>query len=154
MNRVFLFTAGAILVLFEVFTGFFLYTQKYGFSVNGIKQYIHGNPELFIQPKTIYGLIEVHFPHFFVVFLTAFVLMHFFYFFRLGKIHFFTAVAVFLLAFANFSSVFIVFFWKELAVFKLISAVLFNISFIFTAIFLVFTILKKHLTGTATDKLR
>ncbi|MDQ7055097.1 MAG: hypothetical protein Q9M89_00755 [Persephonella sp.] len=133
------------LILFtaELGTAVYLYAVKYGFSEESIVRYIHGSSEEFLQKKSFYGLLELNLPHFTAVFLTLFFIMHIFYFFPLKKFYFFLSAVVFVSAFFNFSSPFLVLFYKELSYLKLLSFFIFISSVVFSICLLIFLTLYK-----------
>jgi hypothetical protein len=112
--------------------------EKYGFSASSINNYILGNKEQFIQPKTFYGLLKLNFPHFLAMFLTIFVLSHFLYFFKVRIAYFVISGLSFLFAFLDIISIFLIL--KVSPVFsylKIISFTGFEFS-IFLIIFVLF----------------
>lgn len=129
---------GGVFFLIEIFTGLYLFYQKYGFSVEKTLVYIHGNPDEMIRGKSFLGLIELHFPHFLAIFLSVFVISHLFYFFRIQKLHFYLAGTVFLSGFLNFLSPFLVLYNKNLAFLKVFSFGIFLASVVFMVVYLCF----------------
>ncbi len=129
---------GGVFFLIEIFTGLYLFYQKYGFSVEKTLVYIHGDPDEIIRGKSFLGLIELHFPHFLAIFLSVFVISHIFYFFRIKKLHFYLAGTVFLSGFLNFLSPFLVLYNKNLAFLKVFSFSIFFTSVVFMAVYLCF----------------
>lgn len=126
------------LLLFQIFTGIYLFYEKYGFSTTSISQYILGNPEKFINPKSLTGLIEVAMPHFLTVFLTVFFIAHIFYFFKMRMNYFSVAGITFLSGFLDIISNFLILeVSRNFAILKLVSFFGFEAG-IFTLILLLF----------------
>ncbi len=60
--RLTLFMFSIFLLLFTFFN-FFLFFFKMGFSLQSLKDYYLGNPNLFTKPKTFEGLFKIFYPH-------------------------------------------------------------------------------------------
>lgn len=113
-----------------------VFYAKYGFSVQGIKEYFLGNPEQFKRPKTFAGLFKSFYPHILSMALYSFTLLHFSLFKELNK-NFLVFVGVLLfvaLFFENLSSVLILIFGCSFIYVKLV------MFFIFTILSLIFFI--------------
>jgi len=134
---------GGILFLLEIFTGFYLFFEKYGFSLDKTTGYIHGIPEKMIMKKSFFGLVELHFPHFLAVFLSVFVISHLFYFFRIRKFHFYVSGVGFLSGFLNFLSPFLILYNKNFAFLKIVSFTVFFSSLTIMIVSLCFLTLFK-----------
>ncbi len=132
-----------LLFLGELLTATYLYLDRYGFSVQKITEYIHGNPEIFIQKKSFTGLLEVHLPHFLVVFVMFFVIFHFFYFFPIRKLYFILAGITFIFAFLNFTAPFIILRNENIAVIKIFTFLIFMALSVFVFVLAMFLTLRK-----------
>ncbi|SNZ06390.1 hypothetical protein SAMN06265182_0660 [Persephonella hydrogeniphila] len=132
-----IFFFAGILFLLEISTGAYLFLEKYGFSVDKATEYITGNPEKFIPKKSIHGLLEIHFPHFFAVFISIFVILHFFYFFKIRAIYFFLSFFLFIFGFLNIISPFLILYNAGFSILKIISFSVFFFLFTFTVIILI-----------------
>ncbi|WP_456392762.1 hypothetical protein [Persephonella sp.] len=130
-----LFLWGCFAVFLEVITGGILFVEKYTLFPEKIQS--------ILAEKSLYGLLELHYPHFFAVFLTVFVVLHFFYFFKLEKIHFFTATGLFMASFLNFFSVFPARDSLFFAFLKVFSFVLFILGIVFVFFWLVLLTFRK-----------
>ncbi|WP_457625356.1 hypothetical protein [Persephonella sp.] len=144
MKAVFLisFFAGLMFIL-ELFTGAYLFFEKYGFSVEKTAEYIIGNPEKFIPAKSIHGLLELHFPHFFAVFISIFVVLHLFYFFKIRVWFFFVSFFLFIFGFLNIISPFLIMYDTRFSLLKILSFIGFFSFFTFAVITLIFLTVNK-----------
>ncbi len=129
----------ALLFLGELLTAVYLYLDRYGFSVQKINQYIHGNPEMFIQKKSFTGLLEIHLPHFIAVSVMFFVIYHFFYFFPVKKLYFIAAGITFVFIFLNFAIPFVILTNENVAFTKIFTFLIFIgasvFAFVLSALF-------------------
>ncbi len=79
---VFIFVTSAPLF---VALNFFLFFIKMGFTPTSVAEYFLGNPEKFMRPKSMEGLIEIVSPHFVAMSVYLFTLIHFSFFTNLRK---------------------------------------------------------------------
>jgi len=127
-----------ILLFFQFFSGIYLFVDKYGFSISSINEYINGNEEKYINPKTLTGLIETAMPHFLAIFLTVFFIAHLFYFFKIKFLHFLLSMITFLSGFLDIiSNLLILKISKQFAVLKIVSFITFEAG-LFLLLFLLF----------------
>ncbi len=59
---------------------FFLFLAKMGFSPSSVAEYYAGNPQKFMRPKSLYGLLDVVTPHLLAMGVYLFALIHFAFF--------------------------------------------------------------------------
>lgn len=144
------FLVFVFLFLLQIFTGIYLYTEKYGFNYLSVTEYILGNKEKFIQSKTLYGLLKLNFPHFFAMFLGIFITAHFLYFFKVKTTYFFIAGLSFLFAFLDILAPFLILKVSPLfAYLKIVSFLGFEISLFLIILILFYNAtvkLKNHTT--------
>lgn len=127
-----------ILFIFQILTGIFLFYEKYGFTVSSISNHILGNPDKFINPKTVLGLIEIVMPHFFAIFLVIFIISHLLYFFKIKIYHFILSGITFLAGFLDIISNFLILkISSSFAYLKIFSFLTFEFG-IFLMIFILF----------------
>jgi len=130
---------------FQLFTGIWLFVEKYGLSVESITEYILGNEEKFIKPKSLLGLLEVVVPHMFVIPLFMFVVLHFLYYLPVNRNIFLFSLFVFVSGvFETISAVFILKYGTVFSYFKLISLIVFEIGIFFILFRMIYTFPKFH----------
>jgi magnesium-transporting ATPase (P-type) len=83
-------------IIFQLFTGIWLFVEKYSFNPDLITEMIRGNEEKFINPKSVLGILEIQVPHLIAVSLTTFVILHFFYFSKINLFKIVLSVVVFI----------------------------------------------------------
>ncbi len=122
-----------IAVSFQIFTGIWLFYEKYGFSPSVIQEKILGNPEKFINPASTTGLLKTAVPHILSISVLLFILFHFFYFTEItcGK------VLLFLTSFTSgifnaISNILVLIVSPVFSYLKLISFVVFEITIFIT----------------------
>lgn len=127
----------AVLNLVFVGLNFALFEKKIGFTVSEVIDYYLGNPEKFIKPKSISGLIEVSYFHFLGMALYLITLVHFVY---IVSDKFNIALTFFLFVFAladNLGGILIVMFGRGFAGVKLFSFFLFQFLLIVSSLILI-----------------
>ncbi len=128
---------------FQLLTGIWLFVEKYGLSVEGITEYILGNEEKFIKPKSLLGLLEVAVPHMFVIPLFTFVVLHFLYYLPVSRKTIFLALIVFLSGVLETVSGLLIYkYGNVFSYVKLFSFLIFEVG-IFLSVFLVVFKFKK-----------
>ncbi len=142
----------SFLFIFQIFTGIYLYIEKYGFSYSSASEYILGNEEKFINPKTFYGLLKLNFPHFLAIFLVVFVLSHFLYFFKIKNFYFFIAGMAFSFGFLDIISSFLMLKSQIFSYLKIISFLGFEISLFVILFILVLNIFIKLRTQSTENQ--
>ena len=121
----------------QLLTGIWLFVEKYGLSVESITEYILGNEEKFIKPKSLLGLLEVIVPHMFVIPLFTFVVLHFLYYLPVRRETIFLAFIVFLSGVLETMSGLLIYKYSNVFSYvKLLSFVIFETG-IFLSIFIV-----------------
>ena len=121
----------------QLLTGIWLFVEKYGLSVESITEYILGNEEKFIKPKSLLGLLEVIVPHMFVIPLFTFVVLHFLYYLPVSRKTIFLAFIVFLSGVLETMSGLLIYKYSNVFSYvKLLSFVIFE-TVIFLSIFIV-----------------
>lgn len=92
------FTIGIFIfsIVFQLFTGIWLFFEKYSINPEYISELIRGNPEKFINPKSVLGILEITVPHLLAVSLTVFVILHFFYFSKINMFKIVLSLTVFI----------------------------------------------------------
>ncbi|MDW8096098.1 MAG: hypothetical protein RMI51_04790 [Aquificaceae bacterium] len=66
----------SVFSLLFVLSNFLSFYAKMGFSVQGVKDYFLGNPELFIKRKSFEGFFKVFYPHLLAMSIYSFALAH------------------------------------------------------------------------------
>lgn len=115
-----------LLFLFFLSSVLIFYT-KYGFDVQGIREYFLGNPDRLKRPKTFVGVFKSFYPHIITMALYSFTLLHFSMFQDINK-RFMVFVGVSLLIslfFENLSSLLILSFGATFVYLKLVSFLMF-----------------------------
>ncbi|ACO03720.1 MAG TPA: hypothetical protein DEP48_00415 [Persephonella sp.] len=132
---VFLFITG---VLFQFFTGIWIFYEKYSFSPQIIQDRILGNPDLFINPSSLEGLLKTAVPHIISVSFVSFIIFHLFYFTKTNCFKIYLFVIVFISGLLNsISNLLILEISPVFSYLKLLSFIVFELSIIF-AVFLLF----------------
>ena len=85
-----------ISIIFQLFTGIWLFFEKYSLNPEHIAEIIRGNEEKFLNPKSVLGILEIQVPHLIAISLTTFVILHFFYFTKINLFRVLLSVVVFL----------------------------------------------------------
>lgn len=130
---------------FQLLTGIWLFIEKYGLSVDSIAEYILGNEEKFIKPKSLLGLLEVIVPHMFVIPLFMFVVLHFLYYLPVSRNIFLFSLFVFISGILEtISAVFILKYGLVFSYFKLISLTVFETGIFFILFRIIYTFPKFH----------
>ncbi len=130
---------------FQLLTGIWLFVEKYGLSVESITEYILGNEEKFIKPKSLLGLLEVIVPHMFVIPLFIFVVSHFLYYLPVSRNIFLFSLIVFISGILEtVSTVFILKYGLIFSYIKLISLIVFEIGIFFILFRIIYTFPKFH----------
>ncbi len=130
---------------FQLLTGIWLFVEKYGLSVESITEYILGNEEKFIKPKSLLGLLEVIVPHMFVIPLFMFVVSHFLYYLPVSRNIFLFSLIVFISGILEtVSTVFILKYGLIFSYIKLISLIVFEIGIFFILFHIIHTFPKFH----------
>ena len=83
-------------IIFQLFTGIWLFFEKYSLNPEHIAELIRGNEEKFLNPKSVLGILEIQVPHLIAISLTTFVILHFFYFTKINLFRVLLSVLVFL----------------------------------------------------------
>ena len=83
-------------IIFQLFTGIWLFFEKYSLNPEHITEIIRGNEEKFLNPKSVLGILEIQVPHLVAISLTTFVILHFFYFTKINLFRVILSMAVFL----------------------------------------------------------
>lgn len=131
-----------ILAIFLVYllsfgiSNFLIFFSKMGFSIEGVKAYYLGNPEIFLKPKTFEGLFKIFYPHFISMAIFSFVVAHFILFTE-AKFKILIGLSLFILSFLdNISGFLIRFIHPDFAIFKLVVFVLLEISIFYSSFIL------------------
>ncbi len=135
-----IFIFAFINLLFVVFN-IILFASKIGFKVSDVINYHLGNPQKFIKPKSIHGLIEVSYFHFLPMALYLTTISHFIFLVS-DKFNIAITVSLFLSALLdNISGIFIVLFWSGFAIVKLFSFYLLQILLLLCSVILIYKLL-------------
>ncbi len=116
-------------VTFQIFTGIWLFLEKYSFNPEHIVEIIKGSEEKFINSKSVLGILEIQVPHLVAVSLTTFVILHFFYFSKINIFNIFLSVVVFISGILDIvSNLLILKISSSFAIIKIISFLIFEIG--------------------------
>ena len=121
---------------------FFLFVSKMGFSPISVAQYYEGNPQAFVRPKSLEGMLLVMVPHTIAMTLYLFTLIHFAFFTNLSKK---TLLSFLVLSFAlldNFSGLMIRYVDGSLAYLKLLSFSGLSLMMLYLSLAVIVSILK------------
>ena len=138
-SLVFLFAVGTLLF---VVMNTVLFSIKVGFSPSQIAGYYAGDPERFIRPKTLLGMMEVIYPHTLAMSVYLFTLLHFAFFTNLRRKSLWTALAFLSALLDNFSGLGIRFLSTNLSYLKLVSFFALNFIMFFVSLWVVYAFLK------------
>ncbi len=131
----------AIFNLGFVFINFVLFSNKIGFEISNIVDYYLGNPQRFIKPKSMLGLIEISYFHFLPMALYLITLSHF-VFVVSSKFNVTLTILLFSSAFIdNVSGIFIVLFGPSFAVVKFVSFFILQILLLISSFVLIYKLL-------------
>ncbi len=142
---VFIFAVSTILFSF---LNFFLFLAKLGLSPSSIADYYAGNPEKFIRPKSLEGLLLVTVPHTLAMAVYLFTLIHFAFFTNVKRK---VTLSITTLSFAivdNFAGLFVRYFGELFAYIKLISFAGLSLSMIFLSLTVSASIVRHRAKGT------
>lgn len=131
----------ALLNLVFVGLNFALFERKIGFSISNVVDYYLGNPERFMKPKSLSGLVEVSYFHFLAMALYLITLIHFVY---IVSDRFNIALTIFLFVFAfidNLGGILIVMFGRAFASVKLFSFFLFQFLLFLSSLILIYRLI-------------
>lgn len=134
---VFLF--GISSILFAVLN-FFLFSSKIGFG--DISAYYAGDPERFIRPKSLEGMMEVIVPHTVGMGVYLFALVHFAFFTNIRHKVLLSVLTLSSGVVDNLSPLLIRFVSQEFSYLKLISFFLLNLSLFYTSLQIVISIIR------------
>lgn len=78
-NRLFslLLSLAILLIIIQLFSGIWLFGEKFGFLPSEVYLYFAGDESNYIMPKSVEGLLETAVPHFLAISTTIFVYAHF-----------------------------------------------------------------------------
>ncbi len=131
----------ALINLGFVFFNFVLFVNKMGFGISGIVDYYLGNPQKFMKPKSMLGLIEISYFHFLPMALYLITLSHF-VFLVSSKFNVGLTVSLFSSALIdNASGILIVLFGGNFAVVKFISFFILQILLLISSFVLIYKLL-------------
>ncbi|WP_457641962.1 hypothetical protein [Persephonella sp.] len=132
---IFFFLVAAV---FQLFTGVWLFYEKFSFYPSVIEEKILGNSDKFINPASVEGLLKVTVPHIFSVVLISFVILHLFYFTKITTLKYFLSITVLISGVLNtVSNLLILKISPFFSYLKLFLFLVFEVS-IFTAVFVLF----------------
>ncbi len=120
-------------LLFAVFN-FFLFISKLGFTPESVASYYAGNPQKFIRPKSLEGILEVVSPHTVSMGVYLFALVHFAFFTNVRRKVLLSAVTLLSGLADNFSPLLIRFVSPEFSYLKLISFLLLTASMVYISL--------------------
>ena len=125
----------ALLSLVFTIINFFVFFSKMGASVDGVKEYYLGNPEMYKKPKTFEGMMKVFHPHIISIPLLTLTIAHLFVFtdkqkqaMLLGILTMLSGVLDSLLGF------FIRYVWDDFALLKLATFLLFQLGMLYISL--------------------
>lgn len=136
-----------IIFIFAIFNfgfvvfNFVLFANKIGFGISDVVDYYLGNPQKFIKPKSMLGLIEISYFHFLPIALYLITLSHFVF---LVNSRFNVALTILLFLSAlldNVSGILIVLFGPGFAVMKFISFFVLQILLLTSSFVLIYKLL-------------
>ena len=125
---VFIFVTSAPLF---VLLNFFLFFVKFGFLPSSVAEYYLGNPEKFMRPKSIHGIIEVVSPHFVAMGVYLFTLIHFSFFTNLRRKVLWSSIVILSALIDNLSGLIIRFGGEPFAILKIASFLVLNLSMLY-----------------------
>ncbi|NPA41896.1 MAG: hypothetical protein GXO18_06445 [Aquificae bacterium] len=141
---VFIFVSSS--VLFAVLN-FFLFLVKLGMTPDGVAQYYLGNPQKFIRPKTLEGMLSVISPHIIAMSIYLFTLVHFAFFTNIKRK---TILSLLTLSFAlldNFGGLLIRYVDQSFAYIKLLSFLGLTTLMIYLSVAVAISIIRHRAKG-------
>ncbi len=128
-------------VIFQIFTGIWIFYEKYSFSTDLIQKKILGDPENFINPASLEGLLETTVPHIVSLSVISFVIFHLFYFTKISCLKIYLFSAVFLTGIVNsICSILILKISPLFSYLKIFSFILFEICLVLSVLLLFYDI--------------
>ena len=115
---VFVFVSATVLF---TLLNFFLFISKMGFSPLSVAQYYAGNPQEFVRPKSLEGMLTVMVPHTIAMVIYLFTLIHFAFFTNIKRKTLLSSITLLLALLDNFSGLMIRFGDSGFAYVKLLS---------------------------------
>ena len=121
---------------------FFLFTAKLGLTPESIANYYTGNPEKFIRPKSLKGIIEVVSPHTVSMGIYLFALVHFVFFTNVRRKVLLSLITTSSGLLNNFSPLLIRFVSTDFSYLKLFSFLLLTISMIYISTLIAISVIR------------
>ncbi len=125
---VFIFTTSAPLF---VILNFFLFAVKLGYTPSSVAEYYLGNPEKFMRPKSLAGMIEVLSPHLIAMSVYVLTLVHFSFFTNLKRKVFWSATLMVAALLDNLSGPIIKALGEPFALVKIASFLTLNLGMLY-----------------------
>lgn len=135
----------ALLSFFLIFSNFLNFHAKMGFGVQGIKDYLLGNPELFIKRKSFEGVFKVFYPHILSMAIYSLIITHLLPFTSLSrKKSLILGLSIFLFSFLdNLSSLMILYLSPHFVYLKISSFWIFQVCALIASFILLRDSLRK-----------